>query len=106
MAADRLHVEVVYALPEKQRLIALDVPAGQVVHAAALERPVCALNVPAGHTPVHASTPSPEQPAPLNRPAGHGAQALQDVLLLLIPVQGQSTRLPTWYWPAPHPRSP
>ena len=26
MATDRLHVEVVYALPEKQRLIALDVP--------------------------------------------------------------------------------
>ena len=33
MAADRLHVEVVYALPEKQRLIALDVPAGTTMQA-------------------------------------------------------------------------
>jgi putative ubiquitin-RnfH superfamily antitoxin RatB of RatAB toxin-antitoxin module len=37
MAADRLHVEVVYALPEKQRLIALDVPAGTTMLEAARE---------------------------------------------------------------------
>ena len=35
MATDRLHVEVVYALPEKQRLIALDVPAGTTMLEAA-----------------------------------------------------------------------
>ena len=37
MATDRLHVEVVYALPEKQRLIALDVPAGTTMLEAARE---------------------------------------------------------------------
>ena len=37
MATDRLHVEVVYAVPEKQRLIALDVPAGTTMLEAARE---------------------------------------------------------------------
>jgi len=37
MAADRLRVEVVYALPEKQRLIALDVPPGTTMLEAARE---------------------------------------------------------------------
>ena len=37
MATDRLHVEVVYALPEKQRLVALDVPAGTTMLEAARE---------------------------------------------------------------------
>ncbi len=77
-------------------------PAGQLVHALALVRPVCALNVPAVHA-VH--DVALEQPAPLCRPAGQSAQALQS--LALVPrVQGQSAWLPTWYWPAPHPSIP
>lgn len=41
MVADRLHVEVVYALPEKQRLIALDVPPGTTMLEAARESGIC-----------------------------------------------------------------
>ena len=50
----------------------VDHPAGQLAHAA--ERPVCALYVPAAHA-VH--DVALEQPAPLCRPAGQSAQALQ-----------------------------
>ena len=112
---------------------ALYVPAAQLVHAAA---PVCALYVPAGQlvhvasaavvapvgpylpaahaVPVHDlawSQPS-FQPAPLCRPAGQFAQALQERAPPLGPrgvrglVQGQYAWLPTWYWPAPHPSIP
>ena len=76
-------------------------PAVQFVHAAALERPVCALYVPAAHA-VH--DVAVEQPAPLCRPAGQSAQALQELTVAVppSPVQGQPAWLPTWYWPAPH----
>ena len=90
---------------------ALCVPAAQFVHvtSAAVVAPGAFVpNLPAAQVAVHAATSILEQPAPLCRPAGQSAQALQESAVAVppCPVQGQPARLPTWYWPAPHPLNP
>ena len=71
----------------------LDVPAAQVVHAAALDAPVCALYVPAAQG---SRAPSPGQKCPAAQAAAVHAAALErPVCALYVPAaQACTTRSP------------
>ena len=67
------------------QLAPMGVAAAQAGPAAGVAPGACGPNLPAAQVAVHAATPALEQPAPLCRPAGQSAQALQPSCVAVPP---------------------